>query len=210
MSTESSRHVFTIGHSNLEFAKFVALLNQHGIQAVADVRSSPYSQHNPQFNREVLQHALGDQNIAYVFLGAELGARRSEPDCYVNGRAEYSLISRTPAFQHGIERVIRGAAKMRIALMCAEKDPIDCHRCILVSPHLLERGLNVVHILGDGILESHEETERRLLELFKLLELDLFRSDEVILAEAYKTQAEKVAYQEKELTLHEEPPTYES
>ena len=99
---------------------------------------------------------------------------------------------------------------MRIALMCAEKDPIDCHRCILVSPRLLERGLNVVHILADGILESHEVTERRLLELFKLLEPDFFRSDEAILAEAYKTQAEKIAYQEKELSVREEPPSYES
>src|ERR1017187_3628963 len=149
MSTDIHQSVFTVGHSNLEFAKFLALLAQHGIQAVADVRSSPYSQYNPQFNREPLQRALREHGISYVFLGVELGARRSEPECYVNGCADYTLISRTPAFQGGIERVIEGAAKMRLALMCAEKDPLNCHRCILVSPRLREHGLKILHILSD-------------------------------------------------------------
>jgi uncharacterized protein (DUF488 family) len=178
--------VFTIGHSNMELARFVALLKQHSIQAVADVRSSPYSQYNPQFNREPLQHALQEHGISYVFLGEELGARRSERECYLNGRADYDLISRTPAFKRGIERVLQGAAKMRVALLCAEKDPMDCHRCILVSPHLRRRGLAVFHILTDGTLESHEQTEERLLRLFELPERELFRSPEEIVAEAYK------------------------
>ncbi len=143
MSIANSQPVFTIGHSNLEIGKFVALLKQHGIQAIADVRSSPYSQYNPQFNRELLQRALQEKSIAYVFLGRELGARRSERECYLEGRADYELISQTSAFKQGIERLIQGAARMRIALMCAEKDPIDCHRCLLVSPHLQRRGLQV-------------------------------------------------------------------
>src|SRR5436190_21528851 len=117
MSADNHQPVFTIGHSNLEFGKFVTLLKQHGIQAVADVRSSPYSQFNPQFNREPLQRALREQGISYVFLGEELGARRSEPECYVSGRADYSLIARTPAFFRGLERITQGAAKMRIAMM---------------------------------------------------------------------------------------------
>src|SRR5438552_11646403 len=128
MSANVHQPVFTIGHSNLELATFVALLKQHGIQAVADVRSSPYSQHNPQFNREPLQRALSEQGISYVFLGQELGARRSEPECYVNGRADYSLIAQTTAFRRGLDRIIQGSAKMRVAMMCAEKDPLDCHR----------------------------------------------------------------------------------
>src|SRR6266704_1874150 len=134
MSAEDYQTIFTIGHSNLELGRFVSLLKQHVIQGVADVRSSPYSQYNPQFNREPLQRALGEQRISYVFLGEELGARRSEPECYVNGRADYSLIARTPAFIRGLERMLQGAWKMRVAMMYAEKDPIDCHRCILVSP----------------------------------------------------------------------------
>jgi uncharacterized protein (DUF488 family) len=205
----AERHpVFTIGHSNLEIGRFVALLKQHGIQAIADVRSSPYSQYHPQFNRELLQKSFQEHGIACVFLGQELGARRSERECYREGRADYGLISQTPAFKRGIERVTQGAAKMRLALMCAEKDPIDCHRCILVTPHLRQQGLQVVHILCDGSLENHEQTEKRLLRAFGLENKELFRSQEEIVAEAYKKQGEKVAYHEEDLVLREEPPRY--
>ena len=208
MSADTKQPVFTIGHSNLEFSKFLALLKQHNIQAIADVRSAPYSQYNPHFNREPLQRALQEQGISYVFLGEELGARRSERECYIAGRADYDLISRSPAFKRGVERVMQGAAKMRVALMCAEKEPLDCHRCILVSPHLRERGLGVFHILADGTLENHEQTENRLLHLFELPERELFRSPKEIVSEAYKLQGNKVAYQEDTLALREEPPPY--
>lgn len=208
MSADIHQPVFTIGHSNLEFTKFAALLKQHGVQAVADVRSSPYSQFNPQFNREPLQRALREQGISYVFLGEELGARRSEPECYVNGRADYSLIAQTSAFSRGMDRIIQGAVKMRLAMMCAEKDPLDCHRCILVSPSLRERGIEVRHILSDGALETQEQTERRLAQLFELPERELFRSTGEIVAEAYRLQSEKIAYQEDTLALREEPPKY--
>jgi uncharacterized protein (DUF488 family) len=208
MSGDIHLPVFTIGHSNLEFAKFVALLGQHRIQAVADVRSSPYSQYNPQFNREMFQRALKEHGVSYVFLGDELGARRSERECYVDDRADYSLIARTPAFNSGIDRVIRGAAKMRLALMCSEKDPLDCHRCILVSPRLREHGLQVLHILADGTIESHEQAEARLLHLFELPERELFRSTDEVVAEAYKLQGDKIAYHEQEAVLREEPPRY--
>lgn len=208
MSATKNQPVFTIGHSNLEIGKFVALLKQHGVQAIADVRSSPYSQYNPQFNRESLQHALQEQGIAYVFLGDELGARRSERECYLEGRADYELISQTPAFKRGIKRVTQGAAKMRVALMCAEKDPLDCHRCILVSPHLRRQGLQVLHILSDGSVEDHDQTEKRLLQLFELEKNELFRTPDEIVAEAYKKQGEKVAYHEEDLVLREEPPRY--
>lgn len=208
MSADTHQPVFTIGHSNLEFGKFVALLKQHGIQAVADVRSSPYSQFTPQFNRENLQRALREHGISYVFLGEELGARRSEPECYVNGRAEYPLIAGTPAFIRGVERITQGAAKMRVTMMCAEKDPLDCHRCILVSPRLRERGMSVQHILSDGTLESQEQAEIRLAQSFDLPERELFRSSGEIVAEAYRLQGEKIAYQEDALALREEPPKY--
>ena len=208
MSANTHQSVFTIGHSNLEFQKFVALLKRHGIQAIADVRSSPYSQYNPQFNREPLQHALQEHNISYVFLGDELGARRAERECYVNDRADYALIARTPAFISCINRVIQGAAKLSIALMCSEKNPLDCHRCILVSPHLRERGIQVFHILADGTIESHEQTESRLLHLFELPEPELFRSPDEIVAETYKLQGDKIAYQDDALALREEPSRY--
>jgi uncharacterized protein (DUF488 family) len=192
MSAQIHQPVFTIGHSNLEFAKFVTLLKQHGVQAVGDVRSSPYSQYNPQFNRDSLQRALREQGISYVFLGEELGARRSEPKCYVNGRADYSLIAQTPAFIRGLDRIIQGAARMRVAMMCAEKDPLDCHRCILVSPRLCDRGLNVRHIHSDGALESQEQAERRLAQLFHLPDRELFCSTDEIVAEAFLAAGQRL------------------
>jgi len=208
MSADLHQPVFTIGHSDLEFTKFVTLMKQHGIQAVADVRSSPYSQYNPQFNRESLQRTLREEGISYVFLGEELGARRLEPECYINGRADYSLIAQTPAFVRGLDRILQGAAKMRLAMMCAEKDPLDCHRCILVSPRLRERGLDVLHILSDGSLESHEQAERRLTQLLNLPERDLFHSTGEIVAEAYRLRGEKIAYQADALSLRDEPRKY--
>jgi len=186
--------LFTIGHSTHSWEKFLELLRQHHVEEVPDVRSSPYSRRNPQFNRETLQAALRQQGIAYIFLGEELGARRSEPECYVNGRADYVLIARTPAFARGLDRLVQDAAKMRIALMCAEKDPLDCHRCILVSPRMKARGINVQHIHADGALESQEEVDRRLVHKFKLNKSELFQSDAGILAEAYRRQGEKMAY----------------
>src|SRR5688500_10615354 len=105
----------------------------HKIAAVADVRSSPYSARLQQFNKPVLKNALEQVGIAYVFLGNELGARRSEQDCYVEGQARYDLIAKTPAFREGIARVLKGVEKYRMTLLCAEKDPITCHRTILVS-----------------------------------------------------------------------------
>src|SRR5208283_3084142 len=103
--------LFTIGHSTHSWDKFLELLRQHRIEAVADVRSSPYSQFNPYFNREPLQPALRQQGISYVFLGEELGARRSEPECYVNGRVDYSIIARMPSFVRGLNRLVQGVAK---------------------------------------------------------------------------------------------------
>jgi uncharacterized protein (DUF488 family) len=208
MSASVHQVVFTIGHSNLEFVRFVALLNQHGIQGVADVRSSPYSQYNPQYNRESLQRALRKQGIAYVFLGEELGARRSEPECYVKGRADYSLIAQTSAFRRGVDRILQGTAKMRVVIMCAEKDPLQCHRCILISPRLRERGIEVLHILSEGSLETQEQAECRLAQLFELPERELFRSTEEIVADAYRRQGEKIAYQDGALVVSEEAPNY--
>jgi uncharacterized protein (DUF488 family) len=187
--------LFTIGHSTHSREKFLELLRQHRIEAVADVRSSPYSQFNPHFNREPLQLALRQQGISYVFLGEELGARRSEPECYVNGKVDYSLIARTPSFIRGLDRLVQGAAKMRVAIMCAEKDPLDCHRCILVSPRLKERGIHVQHILAAGALESQEAVERRLVQKFNLTQGELFHTPDEVVAEAYRRQGEEIAYQ---------------
>lgn len=189
--------LYTIGHSTHETDAFVSLLGRHEIDALADVRSSPYSRFNPQFNRETLQRNLETSEIAYVFLGRELGARSEDSDCYENGRVQFDRLARTRLFQAGIERVREGAKRYRLALMCAEKDPLECHRTILVARTLVERGVEVRHILEDGSLETHERALDRLLKLFKLDEPDLFRTREDSIRDAYRLQAERIAYAEK-------------
>ena len=197
MNSSDLNPLFTIGHSNLEAAVFLELLRQHKIEAVTDVRSSPYSQYTPQFNREVLQAALKQAGINYVFLGDELGARRAERECYENGQAIYERIAQTPSFKSGLERLWAGAKKYRIALMCAEKDPLTCHRTILVCRNLKNSGAEIQHIHSDGHLESHAEAERRLLQTLKLPAEDFFRKPSEILDEAYATQGKKIAYAEE-------------
>jgi uncharacterized protein (DUF488 family) len=190
----SSPGIDTIGHSTQPLERFIGLLRQHGITAVADVRSSPYSRVNPQYNREPLKTALRAAGISYVFLGDELGARSKDPSCYRDGKVDYELLARTALFQSGLERVRNGASAHRIALMCAEKEPLDCHRTILVSRKLAEQGVCVTHILADGTVESHDHAMSRLMQVVRVGEHDLFRSPEDALREAYQRRGEEIAY----------------
>lgn len=189
------RDLFTIGHSNHSWAHFLELLRRHRIDALGDVRSSPYSARLPQFNRELIERALQGTCIRYVFLGEELGARRSERECYVNGVARYDRIAQTPAFHAGLERVKTGIQRFRLALMCAEKDPLDCHRAILVCRHL-RADAQITHILADGVLESHLDAENRLMSEERVPADDLFNPREQLLARAYDQRGEKIAYHE--------------
>jgi uncharacterized protein (DUF488 family) len=188
------KRVFTIGHSNHAIEAFVALLRLHVVTAVGDVRSAPYSRYNPQFNRENLAESLRAAGISYVFLGAELGARRENPACYEDGRVKFDRVAETAQFRGGLERVSKGAEEFRLALMCAEKEPLECHRTILVSRHVEELGIGVTHIHADGLLESHVAAMERLRKMLKLPERDMFRSYEQIIVEAYGEQEERVAY----------------
>ena len=191
--------VYTVGHSTHAIETFIELLRSNEVTAVADVRSSPYSRFNPQFNKEELERALKDKKIAYVYLGRELGARSSDPDCYKEGRVSYRRLAQTELFRTGLERVCKGVQSHRVALMCAEKEPLDCHRTILVSRELVAEGVRVCHILADGELEPHNETLKRLLLTVGLPETDLFRSNEEILDEAYAMQEERIAYADENM-----------
>ena len=197
--SELTHPVFTVGHSTHTLEVFVALLSRHGVTALVDVRSTPYSRANPQFNRETLERHLKAQGIKYVFLGAELGARSNDLTCYEHGRVQYARLARTDLFRSGIERVIRGANDYRVALMCAEKEPLDCHRTILVARALTELGVTVQHILADGRLESHDATMERLLQVIGLRDHDLFRSRDDLIAEALVRQEQRVAYVDEAL-----------
>ncbi|MDE0174372.1 MAG: DUF488 domain-containing protein [Defluviicoccus sp.] len=197
--------LFTIGHSNHALDAFLQLLRAHGVSAVADVRSVPYSRYCPHFSKDPLSRSLGDARMKYVFLGRELGGRSDDPSCYENGRIRYSRLSRRPEFRDGIERLKKGAGEHKIAVMCAEREPLECHRTILVAPALEEEGLSVAHIHADGRLEAHDEAMDRLLDLVKLPRDDFFRSREEIVAEALLRQEERVAYRTDGVDAEETP-----
>ncbi len=189
--------LYTIGHSNHEIAVFLGLLRQHGVTAVGDVRSQPYSRYVPQYSRDALEIAMADAGIAYVFLGKELGARSDNPACYREGKVQYDRLAEEPIFAEGIRRVVQGMQRYSIALVCAEKDPLDCHRALLVARKLFESGVPVSHIHADGTLESQQAMESRLLAACKLPEGDLFTSRAEFIFDAYRIRGERVAYQDK-------------
>ena len=188
--------LFTLGHSTHLIERFLELLRIHRINAIADVRSSPYSRHTPQFNREPLQAFLKDRGIAYVFLGKELGARGEDPSSYLDGQVQFNLLAQTGLFKEGLDRLRKGASSHHIALLCAEKDPIRCHRMILVCRNL-RVDLMIQHILEDGKLERNDQAEGRLMRELKIPESDLFASAKELIDRAYDLQGRRIAYMEK-------------
>lgn len=196
--------LYTVGHSNHDIATFIKLLKQHEITAIGDVRSHPYSRYTPQFSQVALKARLTEANIAYVFLGKELGARSTNPACYRQGKVQYDRLAQEPSFEKGIERVLHGMKRFRIALMCSEKDPIDCHRAILVARKFFESGIPVSHIHAEGHSEDHQSMESRLLTTCKLPEGDMFTSREEFIADAYIIQGERVAFEDETMTQEEE------
>lgn len=187
--------VFTVGHSNRSELDLVGLLRRHEIDTVVDVRSTPYSEWSPQFNRPTIAATLKEHGIAYSYLGDELGVRSDDPSCYEDGQVVYARLAETESFQRGLRRVVKGVGRHRLALMCSEQDPISCHRSVLLGPELERLGVGVSHILHpDGELEPQEALYRRLLELHDLGQPDMFLSDEQRLAAALAEQERRIAY----------------
>lgn len=185
--------IFTLGHSNHPFARFSGLLAQHGITVVADVRSVPYSRRYPQYRREDLAAGLRAAGIDYVFLGSELGARSDDPGVYADGRVQFDRLARTALFRSGIERLCALAVRQRVAIMCAEREPLDCHRTVLVARALEREGVVITHILGDGSLESNGEAMQRLVR-DSGLGADLFSSGADLVEEACRRREERIAW----------------
>ena len=194
--------IYTIGHSSHPIDRFIELLSTHGVQAVADVRSNPSSKRFPQYNRNELKAALQVRGIQYVFLGRELGARRREKEAYAGHVARYELIASLPLFREGIERIRSGNEKMTLALMCAERDPLQCHRTILVCRNLpAELRNQVFHILDTGKVEPHADAETRLVAESGLNtnQDELFAGPDqgTALDRAYRMRGERIAWQEE-------------
>jgi uncharacterized protein (DUF488 family) len=202
MTDVLTRQIHTIGYSPHTLDSFMRVLRQYEIAAVADVRSQPSSKYKPEFNRDNLAGALANQGVTYVFLGSECGARPDDAQCYVDGIVDFGVLEKEPDFVKGLQRIQEGAKRYKIALMCAEKDPIACHRMILISRKLsITFGFDVRHILADGTCEENSQAEARLLRLFDLDSGELpgvGRSHEQRLAEAYRRQGRRIAYREHE------------
>lgn len=198
-ASAAAQTVFTIGHSNLELEEFLSTLSRHGVQTVCDVRSRPASSRFPQFNREGLEVNLRDAGFRYEFLGESLGGRPADPRVYqANGLVDYFRRRKARDFVTELDHVVELSRGQEVALMCAEEDPLHCHRFLMICPELLERGVVPVHIRRGGVLESQREAEDRLLALN---DLTAFTSDSLFVTErssaledALRRQAEEHAF----------------
>ncbi len=194
-----TKALFTIAYSGRTIDDFIALTKQHKITALCDVRSMPYSSRNPDFNREPLKRTLKSYNIEYVFLGEELGARPKDQSCYVDGKAIYQKIASTGLFKNGLERIRLGMQKdFVLSLMCAEKDPMTCHRSILICRNLRGLGIDIRHIIDHETTETQADLEKRLIARLKL-HPDMFKDTDpnALIERAYDVQGDQIAYVEK-------------
>ena len=196
--------ILSIGHSNHDLQHLIGLLKDAGITAVADVRSQPHSKRHPDFNKSELRAGLELQDIAYAFLGDQLGGRPHGEEMYdADGRVNYERVRQTAVFKLGLDRLCSATEDYTIAMLCSEEDPLDCHRGLMVAPALIERGIHPVHVRGDGRLETTPDLEDRLLAATKVglgIMDGLFAaaiSEEErkeMLAEAYRIQARKKGF----------------
>ena len=170
----STAKIYTIGHSNHEIETFINLLKTTKIDMIVDVRSAPFSKMYPHFNRDTLESVLKDNKIGYLFLGDLIGGRSRNRSDYENGQVVYSRLASKDDYQATIKRVLDGSAKFQIALMCSEKEPLDCNRTLLVSQSLSDLGVEVAHINADGKIESQSDVLNRLLRNYNLDAPDLF------------------------------------
>lgn len=191
--------IYTIGYSTYDINTFISTLKNNNIAAIADVRSSPYSKFKPEFNREFLAEVLKKNRLYYVFLGDELGARSKDNSCYIDGRADHQLISQSVLYKKGIERILKGLENYTIALMCAEADPITCHRNILICRTLKKNNIEIKHILSEGKVENNSFTEERLLHEYSLEKNDMFMTYDEALNIAYDKRSFHIAFRTGEI-----------
>lgn len=199
LSSKGLKALFTVGHSSLDFEPFIKLLRDCGVQLLVDVRSRPQSSRFPQFSQPGFEELLEAERIPYLFLGEELGGRPDDPDAYrSDGRVDYRVRRKSYAFRAGLERVLKELERQTPALICAEEDPLECHRFLMICPELVSVGIRPLHIRKSSRIETQEAAENRLLEsngfgsvaantLFPEMRADA-------LEKAYALQAEKFAF----------------
>jgi uncharacterized protein (DUF488 family) len=198
-STTLSNGLYTVGHSNQEMSDFLGTLLRHEIKVVCDVRSRPGSFRFPQFNRELLEARLTGAKIRYEFCGEQLGGRPLDPQCYfAGGLVDYRKRRGAPAFREAIDRAIALSRQRKTAILCAEEDPLHCHRFLLICPALLERGVVPVHLRRGGTVETQSDAEDRLLQLHGFADVtsdSLFsHGREAALEDALRLQSEQYGF----------------
>jgi uncharacterized protein (DUF488 family) len=203
-----AEHLFTIGHSNLELEDYLKLLAIHDIHLVCDVRSSPRSSRFPQFSREPFEECIRNAGLKYRFMGDTLGGRPEDPKVYfADGRVNYELRRKARDLQSEIERVLEFSETCKLVLMCAEEDPLQCHRFLMICPELVVRGAAPRHIRKGGKLESQADAEDRLL---KLHNLDAFASGSLFVSERDEALKDALRRQAKDFAFQVSPGALES
>ena len=163
--------LYTIGYGSRTLEEFLALLQAHRIEYLVDVRTAPYSKFKQEFNKDLLQHHLEKAGLHYLFMGDSIGGQPKDPACYTDGKVDYDKVRARPYFQAGIERLKKAfAQQQRLALMCSEGRPEECHRSKLIGETLAEAGIPVCHLDENGQLLTHQQVIDRLTHG----QLDLF------------------------------------
>ncbi|WP_417827560.1 DUF488 family protein [Thalassospira sp.] len=166
ISTKSAQQktIFTVGYAGHDRTSLLALFKAHRITAVADIRTFKRSSYWTAFDSDAFGPFLRENGIAYVFMGDVMGGKPQDPGLYPDGQLDYGLMAARSDFKSGIDRLVSGAEKYRICLMCAEKDPLDCHRTLLIAPALRAAGIDLCHLV-DGRVETQSETDARMIAL---------------------------------------------
>lgn len=199
--------LYTIGHSNNTTEKFLSLLRENGIDCVVDVRSTPYSEFHSQFNKPNIQNLFTQNKIKYIHMPEEFGARIENPKLYTNGYVDFSKVRKGEAFKKGVSRVQDGIDKgYTIALLCCERQPIDCHRNILVAKAFYDLGYEILNIVDSNIVITQKEVEQMLLDLYfknrnQLSLLEETKPETELINEAYQLRSKAIAYETERVVI---------
>jgi uncharacterized protein (DUF488 family) len=166
LSSKPSCRLFTIGHSNLEMSALLGIFIRHEIHVVCDVRSRPGSFRFPQFNREPLMAQLATAKIIYQFFGDQFGGRPLDSRYYrPDGLVDYAARRKAPDFEEALDRLLGFLQDKNVVVMCAEEDPLHCHRFLMICPAVVQRGVVPSHLRRGATLETQRDAEDRLLQL---------------------------------------------
>jgi uncharacterized protein (DUF488 family) len=201
MPQSQLKQCFTIGYGDYPIDRFITFLQKISIDVIIDVRSSPYSRFNPQYNRENLENSLNRSDIGYRYMGDKIGGRYSHPSLlFPDGTVNYRKVRDTEKFQEGINQVLSIISSgKKTALMCAEKEPERCHRFALISPVLQSKGISVIHIRPDMRLQANEDLERELVKPVGVRKQTTIIDDPVNQIEAmYEKLNQKIAHKVKD------------